>query len=71
MRILSEKNQELLKTGDGAKWYFVPSFRRKTLKPIARRAESRWHLWLVVLALAIGILAGAAAAGRIKFPVHW
>jgi hypothetical protein len=49
----------------------VHSIRRKTLKALARQAETRWRGWLVVLTVALGILAGAVAAGRIKFPVHW
>ena len=47
------------------------AFGRKTLKTVARYASTNWRLCLVVLAVALGILAGALASGRIKFPIHW
>jgi hypothetical protein len=41
------------------------------MKAVARQAESRWRRWLLLLAVALGILAGAVAAGRIRLPIHW
>jgi hypothetical protein len=42
----------------------------KVSKTIPRKAETRWRLWLVALAVALGILAGALASGRISLHIH-
>lgn len=41
----------------------------KTVKTVDSGGETRWRGWVVLLAVALGILAGAMAAGRIKFPI--
>jgi len=43
----------------------------KVLKMAGRNPETRWRGWAIVLAVALGVLAGAVAAGRIKFPIPW
>jgi len=32
-----------------------------------RKSEWKWHIKIMLLTLALGILAGAIAAGRLKF----
>lgn len=43
----------------------------KALKTVRRNAEARWRGWAVVLAVALGILMGAVASGRVKLHIHW
>jgi len=49
----------------------TPMVSVKTLKSADRRGEARWRGWAVLLAVALGILAGAVEAGRIRFQVLW
>jgi len=44
---------------------------RRTWKTVHLNGEARWRGWAVVVAVGLGILAGAMAAGRLKFPIPW
>jgi len=47
------------------------SYWGKVLKTVTRNAKTRWRGWAVVLAVALGILMGAVASGRVKLHIHW
>jgi len=36
-----------------------------------RKSEWKWHIEIMLVSLALGILAGAIAAGRLKFLFRW
>jgi len=42
----------------------------KASKTIPRNADTRWRLWLVVLAVALGVLVGVLASSQIGLHIH-
>jgi len=43
----------------------------KALKTASVKTDKKWLIGILLVAVALGILAGAIAAGRMKFGIPW
>jgi len=51
--------------------YLMRRKRGMALKTATQRMDQKWFIGILALAVALGILVGAIAAGRFGFPFRW
>jgi len=69
-RILSKKDKNLIKTQVRRKWYHLTAV-GKSRATAMRKSEWNWRIEILLVALALGTLGGAIAAGRLRFLFRW
>lgn len=67
VRILSEKNRLFIRTSVRLSRRNHPVPGKKSLRTLAWKAETKWLIGMLLLALALGALIGAIAVGRLRF----
>ena len=51
--------------------FHISCWAERTRAPAMRKADWKWRVEIMLAALVLGILVGAIAAGRLKFPFPW